>query len=254
MTYGLWLSAAGMQGNQYRQNLMANNMANVDTAGFKRDLAVIRERSVESQAAPDGARGANLLDRLSGGSFVAPTYHSFDEGPLVQTGNPLDVAVKGDAFLQVRIGNEVQYTRDGRFTVNENNELVMVANGGRAKVLGENGLPIVLAPNAGKTEIAADGTIRQDNVAVDKVGLVEFADRNTLRKVGGNLFTATAGAGQPAQSSSLMSGVVEGSTVDPVAGLAEMIEVSRAYQLNAQMITLQDMTVGQAVSRVGRIG
>ena len=254
MSYGLWLSAAGLQANQYRQNIMANNMANVDTVGFKKDLAVIRERLVESRSGQGAMFRNGLLDRLSGGTFVAPTYHSFAEGPLIQTGNALDVAIKGDGFFPVRIGGEVKYTRDGRFTINDKNELVMVANNGRAKVLGEGGAPIVLMPNARRTEIGADGTVRQDGVAVDKIGVVEFADRNTLRKVGGNLFLATGAPGRPAQSSSLVNGAVEGSTVNPVAGLAEMIEVTRAYQLNAQMISLQDMTIGQAVSRVGRIG
>ncbi len=254
MTYGLWLSAAGLQANQYRQNLMANNMANVDTVGFKKDLAVMRERLVESRGGQGMPFRHDLLNRLSGGTFVSPTYHSFAEGPLIRTGNPLDAAIKGDGFFSVQVGNKVRYTRDGRFTTNEKNELVMVANGGRAKVLGETGFPIVLLPNARRTEIGADGTVRQDGVAVGKVGLVEFADRNTLRKVGGNLFLATGAPGQPAQDSVVVTRAVEGSTVNPVAGLAELIEVTRAYQLNAQMISLQDATIGQAVSRVGRIG
>ncbi len=255
MTYGLWLSAAGMQANQYRQEVMTNNMANVTTVGFKKDLAVMRERLVEGKTAMGGRFGNDLLDNMSGGSFVTPTYHSFEAGPMRRTGNPLDAAVKGDAFFGVQVGNDVKYTRDGRFAINQNNELIMVANEGRAKVLDESGAPIALLPGKfGDPVVGANGVIRQGRQTVGKIGLFEFEDRNALRKTGGNLFSLTKGVAKPATSSSLMTEMVEGSTVDPVGGLATMIEVSRAYQLNAQMISLQDSTIGQSVSRLGRIG
>ena len=188
--------------------------------------------------------------------FVAPTYHSFAQGPLARTGNDLDVAISGDGFFSVRVGNQVRYTRDGRFTLNADNELVMVANKGRAKVLDESGAPIALLPPrfAGRPTIGADGTVRQGDTVVGRIGLAEFADRNTLRKVGANLFQATGGRPQPADNTSLMPGMVERSNADPVEGLASLIEVSRAYRLNAQMISLQDSTIVQAVSRGGRIG
>jgi len=258
MTYGLWLSAAGMQANEYRQAVLANNLANSHTVGFKKDLALLTERPVESRTSADGARFAHpILDNLSGGTFVAPTVHSFAAGPLTPTGNPLDVAIDGDGFLAVQVGGETRYTRDGRLTVNANNELVLVAGGGRACVLDQDGAPIVLSasPEASRPSVAADGTIRQGNAVVGKLGVVEFEDRNNLRKIGANLFQAT-GSEQPspALSGKVMSGMVEQSNADPVEGLASLIEAARAYQLNATMVSLQDGMVGQAVSRVGRIG
>lgn len=259
MTYGLWLSAAGMQANEYRQDVGANNLANANTVGFKKDLAVLRERAVESCSAAGELTVSHPhsgeLAGLSGGTFVAPTYHSFAEGAVTRTGNPLDAAVRGEGFFTVRVGSDVRYTRDGRFTLNADNELVMVAGGGRAKVLDENGGPIVLLPpSAGKPVIGPDGSVRQGQTVVGKLDLAEFDDRNTLRKVGTNLFQATGGRARSARHSNVLAGFVEQSTVDPVAGLATLIEVSRAYQLNANMVSLQDSTIGQAVSRVGRIG
>ena len=256
MTYGLWLSAGGMQANEYRQSILANNLANANTVGFKKDLAVMRERAVESRTAADGGRFVHpLLDGLSGGTFVAPTMHSFANGLPETTGNPLDATIKGEGFFTVRVGNDTRYTRDGRFTVNEKNELVMVAGNGRHKVLDEAGTPIVLLPaSAGRARIAADKTVRQGDTVVARLGLAEFADRNDLRKVGANLFKNTGDRALPATRSMLLPGTVERSNADPITGLAEMIEVSRAYQLNAQMISLQDTMIGQAVSRVGRIG
>jgi len=256
MTYGLWLSAAGMQANQYRQNTLANNLANVGTVGFKGDLTVLRERAVESlSGGADGLKFRNLLlDNLSGGTFVAPTYHDFTTGALTPTGNPLDVAVHGDGFLAVRDGDAVRYTRDGRFTTNSRNELVLVAGGGRARVLDQAGAPITLLPNGEPPRVAADGTVRQGDAVAGTIGLHEFSDRNTLRKVGANLFEATAGGAQPARNSTLLAGTVERSTVDPIASLTGLIDASRAFQLNANMISMQDTTMGQAVSRVGRMG
>ena len=256
MTYGLWLSAAGMQVNEYRQDVLANNLANADTVGFKHDLTVFRERAVESRDGGGGSKfGHGLLDNLSGGTQASPTYHSFAQGPLSKTDRPLDAAVNGDGFFTVRVDNDVRYTRDGRFTVNADNELVMVAGNGRAKVLDEAGAPVVLLPPpAGKAVIGGDGTIRQGRAVVGKLGLAEFDDRNTLRKIGGNLFQPTSQAARPAEGSNVLAGFIEQSTVNPVSGLASMIEVSRAYQLNANMISLQDGTIGQAISRVGRIG
>lgn len=256
MTYGLWLSAGGMQANEYRQSVLANNLANANTVGFKKDLAVMRERAVESRTAVDGGGFVHpLLDGLSGGTFVAPTLHSFANGSLETTGNPLDATIDGEGFFTVRVGNDTRYTRDGRFTVNEKNELVMVAGNGRHKVLDQAGAPIVLLPaSAGAARIESDGSVRQGRTVVARLGVAEFADRNELRKVGANLFRATGERPLPATRSKLVPGSVEQSNADPIMGLAEMIEVSRAYQLNAQMISLQDTMIGQAVSRVGRIG
>ena len=186
---------------------------------------------------------------------MSPTYHSFIQGPAISTGNPLDLAIDGDAFFAVHIDDQVRYTRDGRFTTNERNQLIMVANEGRARLLDNHGLPIVLLPaQSGRPAIAENGTVSQGGTTVGRIGLFEFADRSSLRKTGGNLFRDASGEARTAKLSSIRSGVLEGSTVDPVDGLAAMIEVSRAYQLNAQMISLQDTTIGQAVGRLGRIG
>jgi flagellar basal body rod protein FlgG len=166
----------------------------------------------------------------------------------------LDAAVEGEGLFAVLDGDEVKYTRDGRFTVNGDNELVMAAGGGRARVLDEAGNPITLSPAAGPARIEAGGAVKQGDAIIGRVGVFEFADRNTLRKVGANLFKATGGSGQLAEHSTVLAGTVERSTVNPVDGLTTLIEASRAFQLNANMISLQDSTIGQAISRVGRIG
>ncbi len=255
MTYGLWLSAAGLQVNDYRQSLLANNLANANTTAFKHDLAVIHERVMESRTSPGGGRFAHpVLDDLTGGPWVRPTIHSFEEGAFEQTGNALDVAIEGSGFLAVSDGIETRYTRDGRMTLNREGDLVMVAGEGRWHVLDEVGAPIRLNLALGsRPEILEDGTLRQDGNEVARVGLHEFADRSQLRKVGTNLYR-NHGDNPTASAGVLRSGYVEQSTVNPVNGLARMIEASRAYEMNANLISLQDQTIGLAATTVGRIG
>jgi len=251
----MWLSAAGLQVNDYRQSVFANNLANVSTTGFKKDLAVIRERAVESRTAPGGARfGHRVLDQLTGGPWVRPTVRSFEPGEFEETGNPLDVALDGEGMLTVGDGTETRFTRDGRMTLNRSGELVMVAGNGRWRVLDQSGGPIRLDPNQReRVRIAANGQIQQGDRVVGRLGLSWFEDPSQLTKVGGNLFM-NHGSQRQATSARVRSGFIERSNLNPVDGLAGMVEVSRAYQLNANLISLQDQTVGLAVTTVGRIG
>lgn len=254
MTYGLWLSTAGLQVNEYRQSIMANNLANTSTVGFKHDLAVIQERPVESASGPNSRFANPVLDRLTGGLWVRPTVQTFAQGDLDHTGAPLDVAIDGDGFFAVRDGAQTRYTRDGRMTLNRKGELVMVAGGGRMRILDDDGTPIRIdTASGGPVTITRDGKVLQNDDEVATIALVDFADRTQLTKTGANLYR-NHGAPPTTATGRLKSGYVERSTSDPVRGLAAMIEVSRAYQLNANLISLQDQTVGQAVNRVGRIG
>src|SRR3972149_5037155 len=99
-SYGLWLSAAGMKVNEHRQTLLANNMANAQTTGFKHDLAVVMQRQVESKEGASGLPFAQpVLDGLPGGVNVRPTHYSREDGPIEWTGKPLDVAIKGEGFF-----------------------------------------------------------------------------------------------------------------------------------------------------------
>jgi flagellar basal body rod protein FlgG len=251
-SYGLWLSAAGMKVNDHRQAVLANNMANAHTPGFKHDLVVVMQRQMESEATAAGAEYSHpVLDGLSGGINVRPTRYSFAQGPIERTDKPLDVAIKGDGFFTVSDGVETRYTRDGRFAVGTTGELVLAAGEGRWKVLSDAGQPIVLNPEAGEASVSANGTVNQGPIAVGTLGLMAAEDRQTMRKVGENLFEAT-GEMVPIEGD-LAPGSLEGSTFDVMQGLAEMIEATRAFQFNAKMIQLQDQLTGQAVSTVGRV-
>lgn len=251
-SYGLWLSAAGMKVNDHRQALLANNLANANTTGFKQDLAAITLRTIESRASAGGARFAHpVLDGLAGGLNVRQSYHDFSQGPIEQTGRPLDVAIEGDGFFVVSNGDETRYTRDGQFAVNRDGELVLAAGDGRWRVLDESGSRIVLDRTAGPMVVSDDGTIRQGNAVLAKLSLMDTDDKQSLRKIGGNLFDAGDTKMSPVKVR-VAAESREESNVDVMRGLATMIEATRAYEMNARMIQLQDRMTEQAVSAVGR--
>jgi flagellar basal-body rod protein FlgF len=252
-SYGLWLSAAGMKVNEHRQALLANNMANAQTTGFKHDFAVVMQRRVESKEDPGGLPFAHpVLDGLPGGLNVLPAYHSAEQGPIEWTGKPLDVAIQGEGFFAVSDGEATRYTRNGEFTTNAQGELVMANEAGRWRVLDEGGAPMRVDEAGGEVEVSDSGTVRQGNTVLGKIGLMTNDDPRSLRKVGENLFEAAGGEMKPAKGR-LIPGSREGSTFDAMQGLATMIEASRAYQMNASMIQLQDQLTQQAVTTLGRV-
>lgn len=259
MSYGVYLSTAGMQANEYRQAIVANNLANAETHGFKHDLAVIAERPVAGAGrsaggpAPWGA-GANhaILKGLSGGLTVRPTYHSFAQGPLETTGRPLDAAINGDGFFAVSDGTNIRYTRDGRMTFNAEGELVLVVGEGRWRVLDDAGSTIRRTDSRQPIEITSDGIVQQGEVELARLGLTTFIDKRKLVKEGANLFRANQAEAIPADGR-VIGGALERSTFDPIQGLVNMIEVQRAYELNARALTLQDQATGLLISSLPRV-
>ena len=244
-------AATGMTAQQTIVDVIANNLANANTVGFKRDLAVIRERLVASREAAAGAEYSHpILDGLTGGSLVSPTYTLFEQGPVEQTNNPLDLALLGEGFFAVQVGEEVRYTRDGRLTLRADGTLVTAVGG--HPILDADGQPIRVDVSGPAVVIDSRGVVRQGETAVGRIGVFDFADRSVLRKVGGNLLSA--GQAQPrAGNARIRSGYVERSNVEPIDELVRMIETARAYQLNGSLISLQDSMLGRAVNEIVRL-
>ena len=218
MIYGLYNSAAGMATNEYRQAVLANNLANADTVGFKRDIPVFAERAPAWLAGDRSGPSAPDLAGLSGGLWLGRTCTDFGEASKVKTDNPLDVALDGPGFLSVAADGQRRLTRDGRMRLDTQGRLVAVSDG--APILGRGELDL------------ADVT---NHAALQKVGEGRYAtpDEN-LRPSPANVY----------------SGYTESSGVKPVSELVSMIDASRAYQLNAQMISVQDQTLGRLVTLI----
>jgi len=247
MIYGLYQSAAGMLIGEYQQDVLANNLANAETVGFKRDIATFAERLRASEAGRRQGPTCGLLESLTGGVWLGQTTTDFSEAQFIRTDNPLDVALAGPGFLRVAADGRQYLTRDGRLVMDAGGWLVSAADG--AAVLGQAGQPIRLNPRGGAARIDEDGRIEQDGVTAGRLGIVDVADYGALRKAGHGRFAADGAAlrGSPAK---VISGAIEGSGVQPVRELVAMIEAARAYQLNAQMVSLQDQTAGRLINAV----
>ena len=160
------------------------------------------------------------------------------------------VCIKCSGFLPVEgADGQVFYTRDGRLTVDESDQVTMVA-GGRP-VLDSSGRPIQV-DRTKETTIGPDGTITQEGAVVGQLELTDFENLHVLRKVGENLYANPTGAAGTPRRPELVSGAVERSTVDPVKELTGMIEAQRAYEANAMMIRLQDQTLGRVINDLPR--
>jgi flagellar basal-body rod protein FlgF len=253
MNYGLYLSAAGTLASLHRQDVLANNLANVETVGFKPDAVYTRARLPERlESSPGGADPQWMLENLGGGQTIDPTRIDFTQGALTDSHNDLDLAIQGEGFLVVSTNkgspDGLRFTRDGRLTLNESGELTSAANG--VRVLDVNDQPIRLS-RGGNIKVAGDGTIVQNGATVARLQIASVADKSTLSKAGDNLMKFT-GKRTPA-TGALRQRSVEASAVDPIMALNEMINASKAVQANATMMQYQDQILGQAVGTFGKV-
>lgn len=249
MIYGLYNSAAGMMTQEHRQDVFANNLANADTAGFKRDIAVAAERLRASQAGVREGPTNPLLESLSGGVWLGKTHTDFSEANLTRTEQSTDVALAGPGFLMVRKNGADLLTRDGRMLPDADGWLRAATDG--AHVLGQGGEPLRVNPHGGAITIDEDGRVMQGGATVGRLALVNPRDYDALRKVGASRFAA-GDMELDAAPARVMPGMIENSGVRPVQELVSMIAASRAYQLNAQMITLQDQSAGRLINAVAQ--
>jgi flagellar basal-body rod protein FlgG len=242
-----------MKVNDHRQTLIANNIANTHTAGFKHDLAVVSPRLVESLEGPGGfALRHPVLDGMAGGVNVLPTYYSREQGSIEVTNRPLDIAIRGEGFFAVSNGKDTRYTRNGEFTTNSKGEVLMANESGNWRVLDEQGKPLTLDPAGDRISVSPNGIVRQGVTQVGKLALLSNEDDGAMRKVGQNLFESTGGK-MAAASGSFVPESREISTFDAVTGLASLIEATRSYQMNATLLQMQDEMTGRVITALGRV-
>ena len=260
MNYGLYLSASGVLTNLYRQDVFSNNLANVETVGFKQDLPSIRQRdpeSVEEQFGSDVSK--RLLDMLGGGVLAGQQRIGFSPGPMRNTGGALDVALDSpDTFFAIGVDNaqtgqsDVRLTRDGRFSRNDEGYLVTVTGG--HSVLDTNDRPIQVDDGAPVT-IDKSGRVMQNDDAVAQLQVTSVTDTNRLVKEGQNLFRfdGQEDLRKPADVATVRPGFVEASGVDPIKALMQLISATKAVTSNGNMIRYHDLLMDRAVNVLGRV-
>ena len=250
MLYGMYVSAAGAMANSYRQDVVANNLANAETVSFKRDLALMQARRTEAAQSGQSRFTTAMLEGIGGGVFALPTHTDFAPASLDKTDRSYDLALAGEGFFQVRNGSQINYTRDGHFSHDQQDQFVTFTE--QLPVLDQAGNPIVIDPNL-RIYVNAAGTVSQNGEPVATLAVVDFDDTTKLKKRGGNFYTLSGEQEPRRVQTAVRQGFLEGSGVNPITELVEMMKTQRMFQANVNMLQIQDQTLGLAVSRLGSI-
>ena len=229
MERGLYIAASGMMAEQVRQDLIAHDLANASTSGYKPDR--VASKSFGEMLLSD-TRNGQPIGALGLGTQIDRQVTDLSAAPLRDTGEPLDFAVEGEGFFAVRGASGTRYTRDGQFQVSSKGTLVTAAGD---EVLGPNGQPV---------RVGADGSVAPGAIGVTRL--------DGARREGDNLFTGTArGAG--GRAGSVRGGALEGSAVDPITTMVDMLGSLRAFEAGQRVITTIDASLAKATNQVGTV-
>jgi flagellar basal-body rod protein FlgG len=256
MQRALWSAASGMQAQQLQIDTIANNLANVNTNGFKKSRAEFQDLLYETVVAPGAASSATTKNaagiQLGLGVKPGSVKKVFGQGDFKKTDNPLDVVVQGIGFFRILLPDgTTAYTRDGAFTANRDGQLVNA----QGYTLDP---PVTLPTDTLSVTIGADGTVsvtQPGNATATPIGQIElanFVNPTGLQSLGGNLYQKTEASGEPVDGTpgqnglgTLQQGFLEISNVSIVNELVDMIAAQRAYELNSKAIRAADEMLQQ---------
>jgi flagellar basal-body rod protein FlgG len=260
-------AATGLSALNTKLDVISNNLANVNTTGFKASRANFQDLLYIERAQP-GVENTTGDKTPTGlyvglGVRVSGTQQTFEQGTLINTGNPLDVAIEGLGFFKVKVedglGGGVAYTRAGNFVINSEGDMVLANDQGRRLEPG-----ITIPADAESVRVSPDGRVlvmQPGNTEATEVGQIQlaaFINPAGLKQVGGNLWIETAASGPPLEGNpgedsrgTLKQNFLEGSNVDPTAELIEMIRTQRAFEMNSNSIRAADDTL-RAIAQLRR--
>ena len=219
--------------------VVANNIANMNTSGFRAERMLF-EAAMEPGGKKPNDQIAFTIDRA--------TYTDMRQGGFKETGNPYDVAIDGDGWLQVQTPDGVRYTRDGRMRRDNEGQLVNV-NG--YPMIDDNGQPILIPSDRSQVTVSADGVVSADNQMIARLRPVRFDNPQALRQIGDVLFSADEPA-RPALEARLVQGKVELSNVQSIAEVTRMMELSRDYQSVTRMVEEGQDLLHSAINRLAK--
>lgn len=251
MYYGLYLSAAGAAAQGQKVEVLSNNLANVDTVGFKRELAILESRDSEAIERGLASRGSRSTSDIGGGTGQTETATDFHVGNIRATGIQTDMALEtANSFFVVQRGQEKLLTRAGNFQLSS--EGVLQSREGDP-VLSSDGSPITIDSRL-PWELSPDGVIAQAGNA-QALGLVQVDKLSRLEKVGQNYFSASQKdlASVPVEERRIRRGFVEMSGVNPIQEMVDLIATQRAYETGTRMIQNHDNMTGSLISRMLRV-
>ena len=251
MVRGLYTAYTGMMNQQARLDVITNNLANASTVGYKKEGSTSQAfDSMYTQKIKDGSEYYinRTIGKESLGVKIGETYTDYTQGSFKVTGNTYDLALEGDGFFNVSYTSKsgvttTRYTRDGSFSVN--NENMLVTEDGDY-LLGESGR--IQVPQGAKITVDEEGNIYADDEYVDKLKITDFKDYNYLQKFGENLYTAVDGATEKTADCKVRQGYLEMSNINVISEMVEMITISRAYESNQKAIQTIDSSLEKSVN------
>jgi len=262
MFRSLQIAATGMLAQETQLDTIANNMANANTTGFKRQAAEFEDLLYQNvrTAGPteDGGSTIPTETQIGSGSRVVATSRSFAQGTLTQTGNTYDLGIQGKGFFQVmRPNGDMAYTRAGALKL-DNQGRIVTSDGFPLQP------PVTVPNNATSVTVGSDGTVTATEpnqtaaVPLGQIQLATFTNTDGLNSVGQNLYEATASSGQPTSGApgvgalgTLQQGALEASNVDIVNEMVNLISAQRAYEINSKVVTAADEMLRNATSMQG---
>ena len=222
-----YVAAGSLKARSFQMETLSNNLANVDTVGYK------TERSFFSvfNKANESMRDLPLTRYVNDGTVLASSAVDFSQGASKSTGNPLDLAIEGNGFLQVQTPQGVQATRDGRLRIGEGGQLQSLDG---FPVLGKNGQTLSVTPNGDPLSFSPDGTLQQGTNIVGQLDLKAYETPYALKRVGSNRYD-TAGLAEAEPSATVAQGYLEQSTVDVSTSMIDMIKLNRLYEMSMKV-------------------
>lgn len=249
MLRSLYISGTSMLTQQKRMDVVTNNIANIQTTGYKRDNPVMRSFSdmLISKINDPGDQSTGEIGSLNTGVYVDQIATSFENGSLEQTGKESDLAIQGNGFFAVETAGGERYTRDGSFLVSSDGYLI---TGSGNYVLGENGR---IKVGSDPFTVDSTGTVAVDGKSVGALKVVTFSDLNSLQKTGDNLYVSKSGQAAKAEDFTVMQGYLEASNVNIAEEVVELMTTYRSYETNQRVIQMIDESLGKSVNEVGRV-
>lgn len=257
MVRGLYTAYTGMANEQKRLDIIANNLANSATVGYKEEN--VTNQSFDNVLAikiKDESEAYNNrpIGRMTPGVKIGEVYTNFNQGSLRQTSNPYNLALEGKGFFNMSVtdragNNNTLYTRNGSFTMTKDGHIVDEDGN---HLLGESG-ELMLPTDAVDIMIDSSGAIYADGVYVDSILITDFEDYNYLTKAGDTMYGLAEGAIELPSTALVRQGFTEQSNVNVVSEMVEMITITRAYEANQKVITSVDRTLDLAVNSVGKV-
>ena len=251
MDASMWVAKTGLDAQQTRLSVISNNLANVNTTGFKRDRAMFEDllyqnvRQAGGQTAQTTQAPTGLM--IGTGTRIVSTEKNHAQGNMINTQNALDLAVAGEGFFQISMPDgTIAYTRDGSFKLSNVGQLVTASGNPLAP-------PIIIPGNASSITVGEDGTVSVEIFGgggaqqLGQIQIARFVNAAGLTPMGGNLYKQTVASGAPQllnpgtqAAGTLRQGMLEASNVNVVEEMVNMIETQRAYEINSKAISAAD--------------